>query len=183
MTLQEEIEHIDATLVGDLRAFEKLIHQHQEKALVIARSMIHDHDDAKDVVQESFIQAYKHLHNFNKDSRFYTWLHRIVINQSLKWLRKRKGSANVIAAYIKPSETVTANEGMRQLEAGETKEYLQSILAKMKPKEALMLNMHYLLEYSIKEIHESTGYSMSNIKVLLHRARASMRSIIEESKI
>ena len=65
----------------------------------------------------------------------------------------------------------TSNLGPQNLEQQERRSVIEQVLKRMKPKEALMLQMHYLLELSVQEIEESTGFSKSNIKVLLHRAR------------
>ena len=135
--------------------------------------MVKDKFGADDVLQEAYINAFNYLHTFDGNSRFKTWFYRIVVNQSLKWLRKRKRMYEIQSVVNQPDAVVVKNLGLEQLERSELKRAIQSVLRVLKPKESLMLNMFYLQEFSIREIHEITGFSMSNIKVLLHRARVN----------
>jgi len=173
MTIQEEMQCVRSVLDGNLNEFEKLITDNKVVALSIAISMVKDKSDANDVLQEAYINAFNYLHTFNGESRFGTWFYRIVVNQSLKWIRKRKRINEIQYSVYQTKETSDKNHGLEQLEKYEIKQSIQKILKLLKPKEALMLNMFYLQEFSIKEIHKSTGFSISNIKVLLHRARAN----------
>lgn len=177
MTIAEEAALIGKVLSGDLRAYEQLMVAHQPKSLVIAKSMVKDPDDAKDVVQESFINAFRYLHKFDQKSMFSTWLYRIVVNQSLKFLRKQDSAEKLAQDLSFPSSSSVQNLGIQSLEKDERQSEIEGILQQMKPKEALMLQMHYLLELSVKEIEQSTGFTASNIKVLLHRARQNFYAI------
>jgi len=171
MKTAEEAALITKVLAGHLGAFEQLVQPHERKSLIIATSMVKDSDDAKDVVQEAFINAFRYLHKFDQKAMFSTWLYRIVVNQSLKFLRKQEGTTKVSEGYFQSSDMATSNLGPQNLEQQERRSAIEQVLKRMKPKEALMLQMHYLLELSVQEIEESTGFSKSNIKVLLHRAR------------
>jgi len=173
MTSEEEMQCIRAVLAGNLDEFEKLITDNKIGALSIAESMVKDKFEANDVLQEAYINAFNYLHTFNGASRFGTWFYRIVVNQSLKWLRKRKRLSEIQNTVHQTYKLVDKNHGLEQLEKHEKKQSIQKVLKQLKPKEALMLNMFYLQEFSMKEIQEITGFSISNIKVLLHRARAS----------
>lgn len=173
MTAEEEMKCVRSVLDGNLNEFEKLITDNKVSAFSIAESMVKDKSEAYDVLQEAYINAFNYLHTFNGSSRFSTWFYRIVVNQSLKWLRKKKRMNEIQYTVYQINETVNQNHGLEQLEKHEREQSIQRVLKRLKPKEALMLNMFYLQEFSIKEIHENTGFSISNIKVLLHRARAS----------
>ena len=173
MTIQEEMECVRSVINGNLNEFEKLITDSKVGALSIAESMVKNKSDANDVMQEAYINAFNYLHTFNGNSRFGTWFYRIVVNQSLKWLRKRKRMNEIQHLVYQTNETIDETHRLEQLEKHERKQSIQIVLKLLKPKEALMLNMFYLHEFSIKEIHENTGFSISNIKVLLHRARTS----------
>lgn len=173
MTAEEEMQCIHSVLEGNLEEFKKLITDHKISALSIAESMVKDKFEANDVLQEAYLNAFNYLHTFNGESRFKTWFYRIVVNQSLKWLRKRKRMYAIQNTVYQTKEVVSKNHGLEQLEKHEKQQAIQKVLQQLKPKEALMLNMFYLQELSIKEIQVITGFSISNIKVLLHRARAS----------
>jgi RNA polymerase sigma-70 factor (ECF subfamily) len=85
----KEYAFLAAARRGDSAAFEVLCKQSANKVFHLARRMMRNNEDAEDVVQESFQQAFTHLKNFNGDSRFSTWLSRIAINAALMKLRKK----------------------------------------------------------------------------------------------
>jgi RNA polymerase sigma-70 factor (ECF subfamily) len=86
---REEYAFLAAARRGDSAAFEMLCKQSASRVLQVARRMMRNNEDAEDVVQESFQQAFIHLKSFNGDSRFSTWLSRIAINAALMKLRKK----------------------------------------------------------------------------------------------
>src|SRR5258708_27772426 len=90
----EEV-HPDVALValareGDVGAFEKLVKQYDRQVFRIAQHITQNREDAEDVVQDAFLKAYQKLDQFQGNSKFYTWLVRIAVNESLMRLRKRK---------------------------------------------------------------------------------------------
>ena len=94
-------KHSDEELVtagknGDSLAFEKLVFRHKQKALAVAQRMTNNREDAEDVAQESFHKAFLHLGTFQEKSRFSTWLTRIVMNEALMLLRRRRGVFEVL---------------------------------------------------------------------------------------
>jgi RNA polymerase sigma-70 factor, ECF subfamily len=90
MFARQEYEFMTAAKRGDSAAFETLCKQSANTVLHVARRMMRNNEDAEDVVQESFQQAFVHLKSFNGDSRFSTWLSRIAINAALMKLRKKR---------------------------------------------------------------------------------------------
>lgn len=87
--------HPDVLLVqqareGDMAAFEKLVRQYERQVFRIAQHIVQNREDAEDVVQDAFLKAYEKLDQFQGNSKFYTWLVRIAVNESLMRLRKRR---------------------------------------------------------------------------------------------
>jgi RNA polymerase sigma-70 factor (ECF subfamily) len=80
---------------GDNAAFTELVNRYQRKIFRLAKNITQHDEDAEDVLQESFLKAYEHLPEFHGDSKFYTWIVRIAVNESLMKLRKRKSSRTV----------------------------------------------------------------------------------------
>jgi len=91
----EELALVTAARKGDLAAFESLIKLYDRKVFRIANHITHHTEDAEDVVQEAFLKAYKNLDRFEGNSKFYTWLVRIAVNEALMKLRKRKSDRTV----------------------------------------------------------------------------------------
>src|SRR5512133_3252790 len=80
---------------GDARAFSDLVRRYEGKIFRLAQHVTQNREDAEDVLQETFLKAYEHLDQFQGNSKFYTWLVRIAVNQGLMKLRKRKTDKSV----------------------------------------------------------------------------------------
>ena len=80
---------------GDARAFGELVKQYEGKIFRLAQHVTQNREDAEDVLQETFMKAYEHLDQFQGNSKFYTWIVRIAVNQALMKLRRRKTDRSV----------------------------------------------------------------------------------------
>src|SRR5271155_2710617 len=80
---------------GDAQAFTELVNHYERKIYRLAKHITQNDEDAEDVLQEAFLKAYEHLDQFKGDSKFYTWVVRIAVNQALMKLRKRKSDRSV----------------------------------------------------------------------------------------
>src|SRR5512145_3247724 len=80
---------------GDMRAFGDLVRRYEGKIFRLANHITQNREDAEDVLQETFLKAYEHLDQFKGDSKFYTWIVRIAVNQALMKLRRRKTDKSV----------------------------------------------------------------------------------------
>lgn len=179
MKFEEDANLIAAVKSGDRQAFGPLVLKHQSFAYTLALRILKNKEDAKEVAQDAFIKIYHHLHQFEGKSSFKTWLYKIVFNESLYKLRQQKSPLLSIddmgQEYQERSEFPT---GLDELETEERKQIIQLALDRLKPAESATLSLFYLDELSIKEIEEITGFSESNIKILLHRGRKNLEKEI-----
>ncbi|HKD06335.1 MAG TPA: sigma-70 family RNA polymerase sigma factor [Bryobacteraceae bacterium] len=90
-----ELELVNRAREGDMGAFSALIRQYEGKIFRLAMNITQNREDAEDVLQESFLKAFEHLDQFQGNSKFYTWIVRIAVNQALMKLRKRKSDRTV----------------------------------------------------------------------------------------
>lgn len=172
--------YVEQVLNGDKEAFRFIIRECKDDSYNLAISIVKEEYAAKEVVQKSFIKAYEGLADFKREAAFTTWFHRIVVNESYQLLRSRKPDRN--RPLEESQHTVRAKNSVDQTIDEQHKRYcIQAVLKQMKPDESLALNLFYLNEYKIKEICEITGWSNSNAKVILHRARKSMREKLTEN--
>ena len=172
MNKHQDHSHIDKVLGGDKEAFRYFIKEYQQMVFSIVLSMVKNKADAEEVTQNTFIRAYKALRSFKREAKFSTWLYKIAVNESLKQLKKRKKYSFTVPLDSDTPEYGSAfNEAVVLLKRADLKTIIDKVMLEMKPKEALILKLHYLHELPIKEVADSTGFSVSNIKVLLHRAR------------
>lgn len=167
--------YIRNVLNGDANSFRFIIKNYKDIAFSLAMSVVKDEFVAQEVLQIAFVNAFTKLSTFNGKSKFSTWLYRIVINEAFKAIKKQKseiitfGGTSVIAT----SEIDCFSLG---ISADEQRFYINEALKMISPRESLILRLFYLEENSIEEITEITGWTFSNIKVLLHRARISMKA-------
>lgn len=156
---------IKEILSGDHDAFRHIVRAHQDRVWNIALSVVKSPDLAQDVVQNAFVNAFLKLSSFSGAVPFEAWLYRIAVNAALQELRKQPQVSDESLDDIAAELDSVSDESDR----------IRTVLAKMKPNEALALQLHYLDGFSIQEITLITGWTESNAKVILHRARESMR--------
>src|SRR5215468_1095257 len=96
---------------GDVQAFGELVRKYEGKIFRLAQHITQNREDAEDVLQETFLKAYEHLDQFQGQSKFYTWIVRIAVNQALMKLRKRKSDRSVsLDETIDTGEDTVARE-------------------------------------------------------------------------
>lgn len=168
--------YIEKVLNGDSDAFRYFVHNYKDMAFNIAMSVLKSEFDARDVVQEAFIIAYRKLKTFRGDSKFSTWLCRIVINESLKYRDKISRYDN-LHPDIDPGNEAAGDDifgAIEPLEEDQRKYFVELALDRISSREALVLTLYYIEGYQIAEVCDLTGWSLSNVKVILSRGRKSM---------
>lgn len=179
-----DAHYINEVLNGNTNAFSYFIRTYQNKAFGVAISIVKCEDDAKDVVQDSFITAYCSLANFRNDAKFTTWFYRIVVNTALQFIKREKRKEEVVVEYsITEDEKTAFNNAIGQLEKQDLKKLIKRVFEKIPIKETLVLQLYYIDDLSINEIKDVTDFTISNVKVLLHRGRASFYTILKNEKI
>lgn len=93
--ISEEMALVHAAKAGDVSAFESLVKKYDRNVFRIANHITHNREDAEDVVQDAFLKAYENLEQFQGQSKFYTWLVRIAVNEALMKLRRRRPERTV----------------------------------------------------------------------------------------
>ena len=176
----KERVYVEKVLSGNTSAFAYFVNNYQGMAINIAYRICENMQDAEDVVQESFVKAYKNLHTFRLESKFSTWFYRIVFNTAVTFTKAKMwvidDEVETVAIDLS-SELDTGN----RLDMNETGEIVSLMLGKMPKAYGLILTLFYLEENSIKEIAEITALNNSNVKVMLHRARAMFKELITKS--
>jgi len=174
--------YIQKVLDGDTDAFRFIIKQYQDEAYSLAMSVVKDEFLAKDVVQNAFINAYTELDTFKRKSKFSTWLFRIVINEAFIHQRKEKRQVKIAERISKEdNRRSTSNNSLENIEADKQRYYINEALKQIPAKYSLALRLFYLQDYDIEEIKEITGWSISNTKVILYRARNKVKTLLDET--
>jgi RNA polymerase sigma factor (sigma-70 family) len=166
----DELLCVQQVLSGNTSAFAYFVETYQDMAMTIALRICGNKQDAEDIVQESYLKAFRNLHSFRSDSKFSTWLYRIVYNTAVTHAHARMWTTD----YGKEAEDVPAlsdDNPELQMEEAEKKEMVSEILDHMAKGDALLLTLYYMEDHSVKEVAKITGLNESNVKVKLFRAR------------
>lgn len=181
MTNQNELLIINNVLAGDTDAFGVLVDRYQDMAYTIAVRILHDPDEAADVVQESFVKSYEVLDSFRGDAKFSSWIYRIVYRKALDRLkaikRRRTGAFDEVKEGVLVPED--ADDAFQQLMKAERREMVKNAISKLKPDEQTLILLYYFEESSIKEIAEVLDLGLDNVKVKLFRTRKKLFHLLK----
>lgn len=166
---QKDIAIIERILRGDQSGYRELAHRHKDYAFTIAYKILNHREDAEEVAQDAFMQAFGGLSSFNREAKFTTWFYRIVFNAAVGFKRKHKIYTEDIDTS--PQAYNTSFDATDVLQHEEQRRYLKLALQRLMPDDVTMLTLFYLKEQTLEEIAEITGFTAETAKVKLHRAR------------
>lgn len=169
---------VERTLAGDQRAYELLVIKYQRRIQRLVGRMVRDVDLVEDIAQETFIRAYRALHQFRRDAQFYTWLYRIAVNTAKKFLMDLKRDPTVSENYHKTNEDEdeTKNRG-NELIADETPESLYAAREIVGVVSAAMDALPEELRQAIS-LREIEGLSYEEISAVMNCPVGTVRSRI-----
>lgn len=179
----DESTLVARTREGDPRAFTDLVRRYEGKIFRLAQHITQNREDAEDVLQETFLKAYEHLDQFQGNSKFYTWIVRIAVNQALMKLRKRRSDKTVsIDESIDTGEDTVAREIAAWDPSPEerySREELQAILTaaidSLAPPYRAVFVLRDMEELSTEETADALDLSVPAVKSRLLRARLQLR--------
>ncbi|MFQ5777600.1 MAG: sigma-70 family RNA polymerase sigma factor [Terriglobia bacterium] len=182
--LENEASLVTEAKAGSAEAFATLVHQYDKNIYRVALNITGNREDAEDVLQESFLKAYTNLKRFKGDSRFYTWLVRIAVNESLMRLRKRRSDRSV--PLDQPIETADQEALPREHQAWdpnpeqryaqrELQEILARELSRLEPAFRTVVALRDLENLSTEETAELLDLSVPAVKSRLLRGRLKLR--------
>jgi RNA polymerase sigma-70 factor (ECF subfamily) len=158
-------------------AFNLLLQKYQQKIYWHIRRLVIDHDDADDLVQETFVKVWKNLHNFRADSQLYTWIYRIATNESITFLNKKKTKNNVSLDDVDTdlSETLASST---YFDGDKIQRKLQNAILTLPEKQRIIFNMKYFDDMKYEEISEVLGTSVGALKASFHIAVKKIEAIL-----
>ncbi|HBY64628.1 MAG TPA: RNA polymerase sigma factor [Solibacterales bacterium] len=180
----DETPLLDRARKGDDRAFAALVEKYERKIFRLARNITQNETDAEDVLQEAFLKAYEHLPEFQGQSKFYTWIVRIAVNEALMKLRKRKSDRTVSMdenietgedAPIVREIAVWDDDPEKRYSREEIREILDDAIASLKPAFRTVFVLRDVEELSTEETAEALNLSIPAVKSRLLRARLQLR--------
>lgn len=157
---------------GEQAAFSELVRRHQRRAYAVARSIVINHEDAEDAVQEAFLHAYRAIDRFLPDQAFGAWLHRIVANAALDVTRRRK-----VRDADELPETV-ASPFRDPAEGDELRARLTEALNTLPARQRAVIVLHDVEGYKHAEIGQMLDIPEGTARSDLHYARSQLRQVL-----
>lgn len=151
---------------GDTAAFEELYRRHRDRMYTLCVNLCGDREQAEDLLQETFVRAYRALPRFRGRSRFSTWLHRIAVNvcrDAARWRRRH------------PEVAAVPESGPP--ESGDTIMQVRAALVRLRPQHRAVLALRYSQSLSYQEIAETLDWSLGRVKVTIHRAKRAFKEV------
>ncbi len=187
----QERPQIDRNLVekvksGDMAAFRELFDYYQKKVYLICFGMLRNHEDAMDMVQETFLKTYKSLQYFRYESNFYTWVYRIASNACLDFLRKKKrrGKSEPLAEDLKKDPEDTGREGAvltstddphRTVVSREVGARIEEAINSLPPDHRAIVMLREVEQLSYEEIAKTLGIRVGTVMSRLFYARKKLQ--------
>jgi RNA polymerase sigma-70 factor (ECF subfamily) len=179
----DEMSLVHAAKAGDLEAFSQLVNRYDRNVFRIAQHITHNEEDAQDVVQDAFLKAYRNLDRFQENSKFYTWLVRIAVNEALMKLRKRRNDRTVsldedleTEEGSMPREVADWSPNPEQLYGqSELGDILKKTVQGLSPGFRTVFVLRDVEGLSTEETAEMLGLSIPAVKSRLLRARLQLR--------
>lgn len=160
-------------------AFSFIVHAYKERLYWHVRRMVIDHNDADDLVQETFIKAWEKLDQFQGKSQLFTWLYRIATNHCLEFLKRKKRRALLSFSGLE-SELTGKLEADPYFSGNEMERLFQRALLKLPEKQRIVFNMKYFDELKYSEISKILGTSEGALKASYHQAVKKIEKFVKE---
>src|SRR5271163_3028233 len=183
----------DLTLVRqaqreDVGAYDELVRRYQERIYATVYHMTSNHEDANDLVQETFIKAYRALKTFKGDSSFYTWVYRIAVNKTINFLKQRKNRVNMslndvdFHAENDPDLVALVSEKTprRDLNLAELQDKLNGAMQKLSEHHRMVVTLHDIQDLSHEEIGRIMDCNVGTVRSRLFYARQQLQAHLSD---
>jgi RNA polymerase sigma-70 factor, ECF subfamily len=183
-----EVDLVERLRRGDNDAYETLVREHGGALLAVARRMLRNEDNARDVVQDAFLQAFRAIEHFREDARLSTWLHRIVVNASLMRLRSASRRPEAPLGDLLPRFDEEGNHAEAvgslpsgvdvALESAEMRSQVRQCVAQLPEQYRAVIILRDFEELSTSETAITLGITENAVKIRLHRAHQALRNLL-----
>ena len=184
-TQKKRIMHDDEQLIEQLRdpqrcrkAFNEVIKIYTEPLYWQIRKMVIDHEDANDVLQNTFIKAWSSIENFRGDAKLSTWLYKIAINESITFINKEKQRNNV-SLDDDDSFLINSLASDEWFDGDDLRLELQKAINSLPEKQRLIFNMRYFDDMKYEDMSEILGTTVGALKASYHHAVKKIEKFFE----
>jgi RNA polymerase sigma-70 factor (ECF subfamily) len=189
LTGEDESALIRRAQGGDRGAFDGLVRLYDQQVLRLVLKVVQSPEEARDLYQESFLKIYRSLSRFRFESRFSTWLYRVVMNVCFDYLRRQKTRDEVQAPETEDSDTdffhtvadhQPANDPDKTFRAGEIRRRIERALTRLGPRERMVFELRHFQGMKLRAIGELCGTSEETAKNSLFRATQKLRTELND---
>lgn len=167
---------VETTLIDELKnpktqqkAFRELVSTYKERLYWHIRRMVTNHEDADDVLQNTFIKVFRSIDKFKGDSKLYSWMYRIATNESITFINQRAKKAGISSEELQ-NQLVNNLQADVYFEGEEIQLQLQKAIASLPQKQQLVFNMKYFDDMKYNEMSEILDTSVGALKASYHHA-------------
>lgn len=171
----QETDFIQQLKKGDERAFRRLVEDHSHMIFNTCYSFLKNRDDADDIAQDVFVEAFQSIHKFRSEANIRTWLYRIAINKSLNFMKRQKRHSFTDDFTKIKSDSLEEEAASRDTEDAERKKVLEQAIQSLSKNQRIAFTLHKIDEKSYKEISEIMDVSVSSVESLMHRAKTNLQ--------
>jgi RNA polymerase sigma-70 factor (ECF subfamily) len=170
MSRNEDAKLVEQCLRGDAVAFEKLVDKYQGPIFNVAYRMTNSYEDAEDIAQTVFVKAFTKLKAYNPDYKFFSWIYRMAINESINHLKKRKRLVKLTRTI--PSREGNPEEDYRNLELSDA---IQDAMMEIAVDYRVLIVLRHFLGCSYDEMAKMLEISEAKVKSRLYSARQKLK--------
>lgn len=164
------------------KAFELIVAEYSEQLYWQIRRMVLSHDDANDLLQNTFMKAWSNVEYFRGDAKLSTWLYRIALNESLTFLNKQRAQLLQAGASIEENDAAISKlTGDSYFNGDETALLFQKALHTLPEKQRIVFNLKYFEEMKYEEMSEVVGTSVGALKASYHHAVKKIEQFLRDS--
>jgi len=178
----DDLSLVNACRAGQTEAFGVLVRRYQDRLYPTILRLVGSPEDAQDVLQDAFIQAFEKLDQFHGNSSFYTWIYRIAVNFALSGHRKRQNrrTAGLFrpgrnGQVVEPADSSPENDPTIAVERGEREAAIEAALAALGPEHRAVIILKDFDGRRYEEISELLEIPVGTVRSRLHRARCELR--------
>ncbi len=185
----DESELLARLRAGDDRAYERLVVEQGGRLLAVARRFLRNEEDARDCLQECFVQAFRALPGFEGSAKLSTWLHRILVNAALMKLRSRRARPEepiepLLPGFLDDGHSAVPYRDWSPgaddlLERAEVRRFVRAAIDRLPETYRTVLVLRDLEDLDTAEVAELLGVTANAVKIRLHRARQALRQLLD----
>lgn len=171
----QEKEFIDRLKKGDEKAFRKLTDDHGQMIFNTCYSFLKNQDDADDIAQDVFVEAFQSIHRFRSEANIRTWLYRIAINKSLNFMKRQKRHSFTDDFTNIKDDSLQESDASKNTEDEERLKIIYDAVQSLSKNQRIAFTLHKIDDKSYKEISEIMNVSVSSVESLMHRAKTNLQ--------